>query len=169
MNNNDKRLYNVLFPFWLLVLFPSYLWLILIPANYLIDRIVLRWSLGDMPDKGLFCRKNTWKICLAGFLGDLVGAIALFFISELLLGLGGDGTTFIEKAGDGIMFDPFTNVLSFLIVAAAIALSAVCIYNLDKEILGKTELEPGQVKRAASRLALLTAPYLYLIPSRWFY
>jgi hypothetical protein len=167
--DNEKVLYNVLFPIWLLVFFPSYLWLILIPANYMIDRIVLRWSLGDMPDNGMFCRKNTWKICLAGFLGDFVGAIALFFISELLLGFGDDGATFIEKAGDGIMFDPFTNVLSFLIIAAGIALSAVCIYKLDKRILGKTELEPEQAKRAAFRLALFTAPYLYLIPSRWFY
>ena len=155
--DNEKVLYNVLFPIWLLVFFPSYLWLILIPANYMIDRIVLRWSLGDMPDNGMFCRKNTWKICLAGFLGDFVGAIALFFISELLLGFGDDGATFIEKAGDGI------------IIAAGIALSAVCIYKLDKRILGKTELEPEQAKRAALRLTLFTAPYLYLIPSRWFY
>ena len=167
--DNEKVLYNVLFPIWLLVFFPSYLWLILIPANYLIDRIVLRWSLGDMPDKGMFCRKNTWKICLAGFLSDFIGAIALFFISELLLGFSGDGTTCIEKAGAGLTVYPSTNVLSFLIIAAGIALSAVCIYKLDKRILGKTELEPEQAKRAAFRLALFTAPYLYLIPSRWFY
>jgi hypothetical protein len=169
MKNSDKRLYNVIFPIWLLVFFPSYLWLILIPVNYLIDRIVLRWSLGDMSDKNLFCRKNTWKICLAGFLGDFVGSIALFFASQLLSGLGGKRFSFLQMAGEGIMFDPFTNVLSFLIVAAGIALSAVCIYNLDKRILGKTEMEPEQVKRAAFRLALFTDPYLYLIPSRWFY
>ena len=171
MNNrsNENRLHNVLFPIWLLVFFPSYLWLILIPANYLIDRIVLSWSLGDMPGKGLFCRKHNWKICLAGFLGDYVGAITLYFISIILVGWGGDGTSFIEKAGDAIMFDPFTNILAVLIVAAGIALSAACIYKLDKRLLGKTELEPEQVKRGAVRLALFTAPYLYLIPSRWFY
>ena len=122
-----------------------------------------------MPDKGLFCRKITWKICLAGFLGDFVGAIVLFFISSLLNGFGGDGTSFLEKAGDAIMFDPFTNILAVMIIIAAIALSAVCFYNLDKRILGKTELEPEQIKRAAIRLALFTAPYLYLVPSRWFY
>lgn len=33
------------------------------------------------------------------------------------------------------MFDPFTNVLVVLIVIAAIAFSAVCIYNLDKKLL----------------------------------
>ena len=169
MKTNDKRLYNVLFPIWLLVFFPSYLWLILIPANYLIDRIVLKWSLGDMQDKGVFCRKNTWKICLAGFLGDFVGAIALFFVSQLLSGFGGDGTSFLEKVGDGIMFDPFTNILSVLIVIGTIALSAVCIYKLDKKLLGKTELNQEQIKRAAIRLAIFTAPYVYLIPTRLFY
>lgn len=169
MRNSDKILYNVLFPIWLLVFFPSYLWLILIPANYLIDRIVLRWSLGDMSDKNLFCRKNTWKICLAGFLGDFVGSIALFFASQLLSGLGGKRFSFLQMAGEGIMFDPFTNILAVLVVIAAIALSAVCIYKLDKSILGKTELDPEQIARAAIRLAIFTAPYVYLIPTRLFY
>ena len=169
MKKNDKRLYNVLFPIWLLVFFPSYLWLILIPANYLIDRIVLKWSLGDMQDKGVFCRKNTWRICLAGFLGDFVGAIALFFISQLLSGFGGKRMSFIQMAGEGIMFDPFTNILAVLIIIAAVALSAVCIYNLDKKLLGKTELNQEQIRRTAVRLAIFTAPYVYLIPTRLFY
>ena len=168
-SNNEKVLYNVLFPIWLLIFFPSYLWLILIPANYLIDRIVLKWSLWDMPDKGMFCRKHNWKICLAGFLGDFVGAIALYFISIILVGWGGDGTSFIEKAGDAIMFDPFANILAVLIVMAAIALSGFCIYKLDIRVLGKTELDSEQIKRAAIRLSLFTAPYIYLIPGRWFY
>ena len=69
----------------------------------------------------------------------------------------------------GHVWSSFTNVLAVLMIIAAIALSAVCIYNLDKRILGKTELEPEQIKRAAISLALFTAPYLYLVPSRWFY
>ena len=166
---SDNKVYNILLPIWLIIFFPSWLWLILIPANYLIDRIVLKWSLGELPDKGLFCRKNTWKVCLAGFLGDFAGAIVLFFVSQLLSGLGGKRFSFLQMAGEGIMFDPFTNVLAVLIIIAAIALSAACIYNLDKRILGKTELDHEQVKQAAFRLALFTAPYLYLIPSRWFY
>ena len=166
---SDNKVYNILLPIWLIIFFPSWLWLILIPANYLIDRIVLKWSLGELPDKGLFCRKNTWKVCLAGFLGDFAGAIVLFFVSQLLSGLGGKRFSFLQMAGEGVMFDPFTNVLAVLIIIAAIALSAACIYNLDKRILGKTELDHEQVKQAAFRLALFTAPYLYLIPSRWFY
>lgn len=72
--NKKEVIYNILLPIWILVFWPSWLWLFLIPANYLIDRLVLRWSLGEMPDKGAFCRKHTWKICIAGFFSDLCGA-----------------------------------------------------------------------------------------------
>ena len=168
-NRNDVRLYNILLPIWLLIFFPSWLWLILIPANYLIDRIVLRWSLGDMTDKGLFCRKHTWKICLAGFLSDFAGALLMLGIMMLFSGIDGDGSSFLEKAGEGIVVDPFSNILSLIIVAAAIILSGICIYCLDKSILKKAGLEPEQIKRSAVRLAIITAPYVYLLPSKWFY
>ncbi len=50
---NSTKLYNILLPLWFIIFIPSWLWLLLIPANYLIDRIVLKWSLGDLEDKGL--------------------------------------------------------------------------------------------------------------------
>ena len=78
MKRHPIRTYNILLPIWMLVWFPSWLWLILIPANYLIDRLVLSWGLGDMENKGTFCRANTWKICIAGFLSDLAGSVLLF-------------------------------------------------------------------------------------------
>ena len=165
MKNNNVRLYNILLPLWLIVFLPTYFWLILIPLNYIIDRVVLKWSLGDMPDKGLFCRKNTWKICLAGFLSDLAGALILLGVSIPASEL---GEKFYE-IGHAIMFDPFSDFIGLLIVLASIAVSAACIYFLDKRILGKAGLEPEQVKRAAIRLALITAPYLYLFPSRLLY
>ena len=156
-------------PIWLLIFFPSWLWLLLIPANYLIDRIVLRWSLGDMPEKGLFCRNHNWKICLAGFASDYAGAILLFALNQLMFGMNDDVNSFISKAADGLMLNPFSNVLSLVIVIAAIVLSAVCIYKLDKSILTKAGLDIDQAKKSAIKLAIITAPYVYLIPSEWFY
>ena len=69
--------YNVMFPLWMLIWFPSWLWLLLIPANYLIDRLVLWWSLGSAEDRQQFCRQHTWKICLAGFASDFAGSLLL--------------------------------------------------------------------------------------------
>lgn len=166
---SNNKVYNILLPIWLIVFLPSWLWLLLIPANYLIDRIVLRWSLGNMTEKGLFCRKHNWKVCIAGFASDFVGAIMLFALSQLIYGVNDNVDSFLSKAADGIMFDPFSNALSLILVIAAIAISAVCIYLLDKMILIKAGLDVDQAKKSAIRLALITAPYLYLIPSRLFY
>ena len=165
LKNTTTKIYNILLPLWLLIFLPSYLWLALIPLNYIIDRVVLRWSLGDMPDKGLFCRKHTWKICLAGFLSDFAGALILLIISIPLAELNEK----LYDIGHAIMLDPFSNPAGLLIVVASIAVSAVCIYSLDKWILGRAGLDPEQVKRSALRLALITAPYLYLFPSRLLY
>ena len=165
LKNPTTRIYNILLPLWLLIFLPSYLWLALIPLNYIIDRVVLRWSLGDMPDKGLFCRRHTWKICLAGFLSDFAGALILLIISIPLADLNEK----LYDIGHAIMFDPFSNPVGLLIVVASIAVSAVCINFLDKWILGRAGLDPEQVKRSALRLALITAPYLYLFPSRLLY
>ena len=153
----------------MIVFFPSWLWLILIPANYLIDRIVLKWSLGDMPDKGMFCKTHNWKVCLAGFLADFAGALVLFAVNQLLFQVSGENDSFMDRAANGIMFNPFSNVLSLIIVVASIALAALCIYIFDRRILAKAGLEADQAKRSALRLALITAPYLYLIPSEWIY
>ncbi len=169
MTKSDNKIYNILLPIWLIIFFPSWLWLLLIPANYLIDRIVLMWSLGDMPEKGLFCRNHNWKICLAGFASDYAGAILLFALNQLMFGMNDDVNSFISKAADGLMLNPFSNVLSLVIVIAAIVLSAVCIYKLDKSILTKAGLDIDQAKKSAIRLAIITAPYVYLIPSEWFY
>ena len=165
MKKTNTKIYNILLPLWLLIFLPSYLWLALIPLNYMIDRVVLRWSLGGMMDKGLFCRKHTWKICLAGFLSDFAGALILLLISIPLADL----SDMLYNIGHAIMFDPFSDLMGLLIVVAAIAVSAACIYFLDKWILRKAGLEPEQVKRSALRLALITAPYLYLFPSRLLY
>ena len=163
--SNNIRLYNILLPLWLIIFLPSYFWLVLIPLNYLVDRVVLKWSLGDMPDKGLFCRKHTWKICLAGFLSDFVGAAIMLAISIPIA----DHSEALYDIGHAIMFDPFSNLPGLLIVVACIAVSATCICFFDRLILARAGLDPEQVKRAAIRLAIITAPYLYLFPSRLLY
>ena len=173
MRNKNKtvKLYNILLPIWILVFWPSQLWLILIPANYLIDRIVLRWSLGDMPEKGLFCRKHTWKICIAGFLSDLIGAMLMFgvFMCEVWIGDDSPLKPAMDKIEYAVGFNPFSNFGGFLITALSVALAGACIYLIDKKLLRKAGLDMEQAKKSARRLALITAPYLYFLPSELLY
>lgn len=158
----------------MLIFFPTWLWLILIPGNYLIDRIVLKWSLGKVSaemekvERGAFCRRHTWKICLAGFLSDFAGALVMFGVFMLGVSVGDDSAMkpFMDKLEEGVGFNPFSHLPSLVIVMLAVALAGFCIYKLDRWILNKAGLTTEQAKGAALRLALITAPYLFLFPTQ---
>ena len=163
-NNNNLRIYNFVLPIWLLVFFPTYLWLFLIPANYLIDRLVLSKSLKSYPDHSAFCKKNTWKICLAGFGSDFLGALFLFLCLEL------DSETYGSiDALYAISTNPLSNIGSFLLTAIAIAIAGIAIYFADRHILKSNGLDIDQAKKSAKLMAIITAPYLYLLPSELIY
>lgn len=165
MRKNNK-LYNVIFPIWLLVWFPSYLWFILIPINYLIDSCVLYFSLPKEDDRKAFTIRHSWKLCIVGFLADLIGSIFLFLINIIYDAL---PIPFLEKIVDGVMMNPFSNVFSFLYVCIGILISAICIYYFDRWILKKTNLSKAQIEKSARYLAIITAPYLFLLPTIWLY
>ncbi len=161
------RLYNIILPVWLLVWFPSWLWLLLIPANWLIDWLVTRYALKRLGDVGYAPRslKLSWKICIAGFVSDFAGSLLLVGALYLISALDGD----FRLVEQGLGWNPFSNVFSVLIVLFAIALSGFCIYFLDRRILAKEELSSEQEKKTALALAVITAPYLYLLPASLFY
>jgi hypothetical protein len=155
-----EKYYNILFPIWLLIWLPSPLWIVLIPANYVVDRFVLFYSL-NIEEKKAFCKRHAWKICLMGFLADLLGSLFLFGIVLL----SGDN----YELANGVSMNPFKDLLSFGIVAFAVLFSAIVIYLGDLKILKKCGLENEQAKRSALFMAILTAPYLFLFPSNILY
>ena len=157
----EVRLYNVLFPIWLLVWIPSFLWLALIPANYFIDRFVLYKSLSEDIDRKDFCNKNAHKICAVGFLCDFIGS-ALMFLTLYLTGED-------YRLANAISFDPFSDLRALFIVIIMILVSGLLIYLIDKKVLTKAGLDAKQAHRSALFLAVFTAPYLFLIPSNWLY
>lgn len=161
------RLYNIILPVWLLVWFPSWLWLLVIPVNWLIDWLVARYALKRLGDAEYSARslKLSWKICLAGFVSDFAGSLVLLGAYYLFYALDG-AFRLVEQ---GLSWNPFSNIFSVLIVLFAIVLSGFCIYFLDRRILAKEELTSEQVKRTALALAVITAPYLYLLPASLFY
>ena len=166
----EVRLYNLLFPIWLLLFIPSWLWLLLIPANYLLDRVVLRWSLGDLAEKGLFCRRHTWKICIAGFFADFLGGalmVGLFVLSALT-----DTEAerpFMDDLVFAVGFNPFSHPAAFVFVLLAVALTGAVIFLLDRWILKRAGLAVEKAKHAALMLAVITAPYLFFFPSALLY
>ena len=74
MNRCGVRLYNMILPVWLLWILPP-VWLIILPANLLIDTAVLFCVLlaQGRRDKRRVMKRMWWRIWLRGFAGDAAG------------------------------------------------------------------------------------------------
>lgn len=166
LKNKTTKLYNILFPVWLLVFMPTPLWLILIPLNYAIDCFVLRRSLRGTENADRICSCSSWKICLAGFAADLAGAAFMF--AEMLL-----SDRFLpglsDRIGYGLSMDPFYNIWTFCSVLIAVLISAAVIFFADRAILRKDGADAESALKAALNLAVFTAPYLFFFPSKLIY
>lgn len=164
-------LFNLLLPIWLLVWIPSLLWLLIIPGNYIIDRLVFTIS-AKRRDKELeqsFFRKHTWKLFLFGFLSDFVGVILLLiplFIPVPDSVKGNYNHSFFGKFMNALQSNPCAYFPSFLYTLLAIAVAGALIYFLDLGVLKRTKrFTIEQARVIALSMAVFTAPYLYLVPS----
>ena len=144
----DLKLYNVLFPFWFLILLPP-LWLIVLPGNFLIDSLVLiiAMKILQMDERKSFYKKSIFKIYLIGLFSDIVGSgyMLLLMICE------------VGNMGD----EPIYTV-------PAILISAILIYFMNYYISFKNCDRKLRFKLALT-FAIATAPYTFLIPTRWLY
>lgn len=167
----QTRIYNVLLPIWLLFLFPQVL-VFVIPGNLVIDCAVLFFALLALKhaQKRAVVKKLWWKFWLLGFAADAVG------VAWMLLGwyvpflTGQMGTPFGEFWEDAMlsshMLNPWTHPLTFAWSLAGVAVSGVCIYFFDKRAMGSCELLDGRQRHViALTMAIVTAPWLFLIPT----
>ncbi len=147
MKKNEK-LYNVLFPFWMLMLFPQ-VWLVVLPGNFIVDSIVLVLSMKvlNFADKKAFYKKNILKIFLIGMLSDVIGAA--YMLALTLLGVG--------RMGDELY-----------LTLPALLISAALIYVLNFYITFRESERKTRIKMSLI-FAVVTAPYTFLIPSAWLY
>ena len=149
MKTKQVRLYNVLFPFWMLMLFPI-TWLVVLPGNFLVDSLVLLISLRvlKIADRKLWYKRHILKIFTFGMLSDLVGAAyMLLMLSKFDIGYMGD--------------EPYLTMPAILIAAVLIFLSNYYITFRKVE-------KPLRLKLALT-FAIVTAPYTFLVPSSWLY
>lgn len=148
MKTKPIRLYNVLFPFWMLMLFPV-TWLIVLPGNFLVDSLVLLISLRalKMADRKLWYKRHILKIFAFGMLSDLVGAAFLFLM--LLME--------VSSMGDELW-----------LTIPALLISSVLIFLCNYYITFRQVEKPLRLKLALT-FAIVTAPYTFLVPSSWLY
>lgn len=164
MKNGEIRLYNVIFPVWLVWLFPQLIWMVL-PANFLVDLLVLVLAFAAMRIGRVW--KNAlgvvWRVWICGFLADIAGAALLFLM--LLLPEESAAVQLVHAAG----MNPFDNPLAFLWVTLAVALAGVLIYVFNRKFcLKNLNVSDRQKRRCALVLAIATAPYFFYLPTMWF-
>jgi len=163
------QLYNVFFPVWLLFLFPPLIPVALV-VNFLVDSAVIILGLRriGITDWKRIYRATWWKVWLLGFLADIIGAV---FLGLVTLGVGNllpyprvGLAIFLERGFTAAVLNPFHHPLGLIIVLLAISLVGWLIFVFNKRVFQRAGLEPGQTKSMALMLAVVTAPYFFLLP-----
>ena len=161
MKKNSIKLYNVIFPIWLLWLIPI-TWLVVLPANFFIDLlvVVLTMKYLKVPDIKMNAKSVIFKVWIFGFIADFIGTASMV-MSNLI--------DFNYKTQLGKWW--YTNsVFSVLWVTVCVIITAFLIYLFNyKFCLNKLNLLDEQKKKIALSLAIFTAPYLFYLPTAWFY
>lgn len=170
-NRRDCTLYNVIFPIWLLWLFPA-AWLVVLPANLLIDLLVVVLTLRALhvQDVKLQTKSVLLRVWLMGFAADFIGTALMFLAGMLDFGDAPFGKWWYDNVSSPIAFNPFASVYAFLWTTLCVAVTGLCIYWFNRKFcLKKAALEEWQKHKLALSLAIFTAPYLFYLPTRWFY
>ena len=148
MRGKEVRLYNVLFPLWMLMLIPV-TWLVVLPGNFLIDSLVLIISLRvlKIEDKKTWYKRHILPVFGFGLLADVIGAGFLFLMLVLEL----------PQMGD----EPWVTIPAMLIAAD-------CIFVFNYFVTFRKAEQAIRLKLALT-FAIVTAPYTFLVPSGWLY
>lgn len=164
----DVKLYNVLFPIWMLCLFPV-TWLIVLPGNYIIDFAVVALTMKflKLPDIINTTKTVISKVWIMGFVADFIETAGMYLSNFLDSWVDSDFSYGLMFA---VNYNPFESIWGLLWVTVCVILTAVLIYIFNyKWCLKKAEFDDAQRKKVALSLAIFTAPYLFYLPSIIFY
>ena len=169
----DTKLYNMIMPIWLLVIFP-FTWVVILPLNYLIDTLVLKLTMKKL---NVEKRKEIYKMTILktwiyGFLGDFIGAAVILVVSWGLYDIVNLETAFgaVVEQMSMVMLNPFDNVFSFSIALIAIIVASYFIYLFNYRFALKKAFEEGYIdestkKKIAISMAVFKAPYVFFLPA----
>ena len=160
----NKKLYNIILPIWLLIYVPK-VWLITMPANFVIDSVVLFVAMNLLKVEKVKenFSKCIFKVWIFGFLADFVGVIFM------MIGAFGFFNQGQSKIGEALRWNPFDNPIAFIWTLISVTIAGVSIYFLDKKFaLRGLNMEESIKNKIAIVMAIVTAPYVMFIPTNAF-
>jgi hypothetical protein len=163
------KLYNVIFPIWFLLFFPPVIFFTL-AGNFVIDSVVVlicffifKVSKTSLELKAFYL-KNILKVWLYGFLADFIGALVLFTVS-----VSSDLIKLPNGIISGINFDPYKHPLAVLIILIAMLISALFIFIFNYKSTFRDIADKKLRFKLALTIAIVTMPWTFLLPTKWFY
>ena len=156
----NLKLYNIFFPFWSLFLFPPF-FLLSLPVNFLIDSVVFLLAAKTLKLQNLknIYKKGIRKIRGFGFLADIIGAIFLFLSNYIKDRLELPDTFLV-----GVNYNPRGHRASLLWTIIALLISGFFIFYFNyRWSLSEDNLSDQDKRKLALRLAIFTAPYIFLV------
>lgn len=149
---------NIIFPMWFIVSIPSWLWVIMLLGNFVIDSlVVLGWSkIKKIQSPKQLWKKSILRVWLFGFLCDFLASIILILFYFLF-------TPLVERGNFRLGLEWGMGAVIYGFIGALIGMALIFWFDW-KWAFKKTELRAGEKKSLAFWLAILTAPYLMMIP-----
>lgn len=164
------KLYNLIFPIWFLLFFPPVVFITL-AGNFIIDSLVIIvcFSIFKLVNLGFdlktYYKRSIIKVWGFGFLADIIGGGILF-----VLGILGDSLGLSYELTSAISYDPFSEPLAVIIILGAVVVSAILIFLFNYKHSFKDVIEEQALRfKIALTLAIVTAPWTFLLPTKWFY
>lgn len=160
------KFYNIIFPVIFLIFFPI-LWVVILPANFLIDLMVIALTLWYLKVKEISKKlfPAIFRVWGFGFLADLIGAAVLVIIFIIISHIQN-----LQPLVTAIAWNPYQDWRACVLMASAAAVSGYLIYFFDcRWAFTKTDLSEEEKKKLSISLAVFTAPYILFIPTMLLY
>jgi len=171
MKNNSVKLYNLIFPIWILWLIPI-TWIVVLPANFIVDLIVVVLTMKYLKVQNVkqHAKLVIFRVWIFGFIADFIGTVSMFMANVIDFDYETQlGKWWYSNISNAVSYNPFESFYAVLWVTVSVAISAFFIYLFNyKFCLKKSNLDNSQKKKLALSLAIFTAPYLFFIPTSWF-
>jgi len=161
-----KKLYNVIFPMWLILIVPPII-LVTLPSNFIIDSLVLITGLKLFKINNWFdkYKSSIIKVWVIGFIVDILGSLLLLFTQFM-----GNNEFLYENLVYPVAWNPFESIIAFLYVLIVVLLCGILIYLINyKFSFKKTDLNNKSKKTISLLLGIITAPYLFFLPTSYLY
>lgn len=153
----DKKIYNIVFPIWILFIVSPFIWFVILPANFLIYTLVLIVACNIFKIKNIFnvYKKSILKMFVYGFISDVFGASILLLASKI----NPDGIF------SNVACNPFSSWITVVYILICIFLSAALTYFFNYNLTFKRlDINEKKKKKIALFIAIFTAPYLFFYP-----